>query len=249
MNNFKPHWKIFWMTFVPMFIMVALQLLGVKTPRIISPIGEESKVEALLKEKLASIPNTYTLNKPNMLSLVQPSYASTYANGASSYAIIDFDNGDVIAEKDLSHRLPIASLTKIMTAVTALDLMDPEEVLTVSPTAAQVIPTRIGVIPGQKMTLTELLNGILLTSANDAAETIRDNVDAKYGKGTFVRSMNTKAQLIGLKNSHFSNPQGFDSAQNYSTSEDLAILSHYALKNYPLIAEICKKRLSILATR
>ncbi len=140
----------------------------------------------------------------------------------------------------MSKKEPIASLTKIMSAVVALDLVSPDKEFTVSPKASTIEPTRIGVIPGQKFKMSELLEAGLMTSANDAIEVVREGVDDVYKEPVFVKAMNQKATYVGLKNSHFANPQGFDSVQNYSSAEDLAILARYALTEYPLISQIVK---------
>lgn len=166
---------------------------------------------------------------------------------AKSYVLADIDTGKVLIQKNGSQRLPIASLTKIMTAVVALDISNPSEYFTVSNSAANQTPTRIGVIPGQKMKLSELLNALLMTSANDAASVIQEGIDQNYGDGVFVEAMNKKAKLLGLKNTSFQNPQGFDSDTNYSTAYDLAVLSKFAIDNYPLIKQIVKKDYEFLA--
>ncbi|MCL5784297.1 MAG: hypothetical protein M1142_03015, partial [Patescibacteria group bacterium] len=107
--------------------------------------------------------------------------------------------------------------------------------------AASIEPTKLGLIPGQKLTLEELLNGSLLTSANDAVQVIKEGVDEEYKANVFIEAMNLKAKDLGLKNSRFENPQGFDGQSHYSTAEDLAVLTAYALKNYPLISDVVKK--------
>jgi D-alanyl-D-alanine carboxypeptidase len=80
-----------------------------------------------------------------------------------------------------------------------------------------------------------------MTSANDAIQVIKEGVDQKYNADIFVRSMNENAQVLGLHDSHFANPQGFDSPDNYSSAADLATLSQYALSHYPLIDQIAKQ--------
>ena len=80
-----------------------------------------------------------------------------------------------------------------------------------------------------------------MTSANDAAKVIQEGVDTQLGQPIFIKAMNEKAKFLGLTDSSFANPQGFDDPNNYSTVKDLSILSEYALKNYPLISEIVKK--------
>ncbi len=232
--------------FSPIGIIIAALIITINqlTPhalRFISPLSTQG-VSALgqARVKLERGENTYSLKNPTS-SFITASYAGAPYDNASSYAVIDYESGEVLAEKDLSHKVPIASLTKILTAITALDLTSPDEEFTATERAAKVIPTKIAVIPGEKFTLRELLNASLLTSANDATEVIRDGVDSKYGADIFVKSMNIKAKFIGLKNSHFENPQGFDDQNHYSTAEDLAVLSHYALTYYPVIADIVKK--------
>lgn len=159
----------------------------------------------------------------------------------NSYIAVDFTTGNTILSKNTSQKVPIASLTKIMSAMVALDLMSAQETITVSKYASLMPPTKIGISAGEKLTLDELLHGMLMTSANDAAQAVADGVNSKYQQNIFVWAMNRKAQLLGLKYTHFSNPQGFDNTQNYSTASDLAILSHYALTYYPEIARIVQE--------
>lgn len=173
---------------------------------------------------------------------VQPVTLVSFEVGqASAYIAVDFDSGKVLAEKNSPQRLPIASLTKIMTAVVALDLAKPQDLFTVSAKATRVIPTSIGVVRGQRMSLEELIHALLLTSANDAAQVIQEGIDRNYGEGTFVRAMNEKAVGLGLQDSHFDNPQGFDSRENFSSAEDLALLTRYAINRYQQIAAIVQK--------
>lgn len=219
------------------FTMVTLQLFGAHLPRIISPLPKD-KPDTMkeLLPMLHATPNTYSLKKP--INFVGSAYASDAVDQANAYAVLDYDTGRIIAEKDGQNQVPIASLTKIMTAVVALDLAKPTDVFTVTKTAADEVPTKIAVEPGQKFTLDELLHASLMTSANDATEVIRDGVDHKYNDTIFIQAMNAKAQFLGLKHTHFMNPQGFDNDAHYSSAEDLAVLAHYALTNYPEIAGI-----------
>lgn len=206
------------------------------------PVAIPPKID-ILKTKVIPLlnktPNTFSLKQE--FTIIPQSQASSSYEQASGYGVVDLETGDVIAQKELSQKLPIASLTKIMTAVVALDLVKPDELIPISMRASRQIPTKIGVVPGEKMTGEELLHAMLLTSANDAAQAIKDGVDEKYHDAIFIAAMNEKATYLGLKNTHFANPQGFDSSDNYSTVEDLALLSHYALTNYPIIKEIVQK--------
>ena len=235
--------KIFGITFGAMFVMMALINLGVRLPKfhfqLLNP-AVKADVFDKVAPKLDQNPNKFHLSKET--SFVSLAYADTSADydQASSYVTIDFDSGKIILDKASTTRLPIASLTKIISATVALDLASPSEMFTVPQSATHVEPTIIGVTPGEQLTLDELLHAMLLTSANDSAQVVRDAIDAKYGGDVFERAMNEKAQYLGLSNSHFANPQGFDDPQNYSTAQDLAVLTHYALTNYSEIAHIVK---------
>jgi D-alanyl-D-alanine carboxypeptidase len=206
----------------------------------LSPLPEKTDIFDTVKAKLDSRENSYKVNEEKSFSIIPVAEAADTLNNVHAYAVIDYDTGKVLAQNNMDAHVPIASLTKIMTAVVALDLANPDEEFTVTEKAAKVIPTKIGVVVGQKMTLRELLHAALLTSANDAVQVIEDGIDAKYGEPVFVRAMNEKAQFLKLTESHFMNPQGFDNAEHYSSAHDLAVLTHYAMQ-YPLISEIVKK--------
>ncbi len=235
--------RINWTPFLAGLIIgvlaATLSQLGLIPSKLLSPLPMRYEIFDTVKPKLKQRVDNFRLQKQTQI--IQPVSAGTQYDEASAYALIDYDTGEIIADKSLSDRLPIASLTKVMTAMVALDLAEPNELFTIRREAAHIIPTKIGVIPGQKMTLKELLQASLMTSANDATEAIRDGVDEKYKEPIFIRAMNEKAAIIGLKNTHFANPQGFDNPDHYSSTEDLALLTHYALTNYPLISEIVKK--------
>jgi D-alanyl-D-alanine carboxypeptidase (penicillin-binding protein 5/6) len=232
--------RLFLGTFIAIFAVVAMQKFGIRLERIISPIPDHQSAMDIINPKLLEKKNSFSLRKvQHLIPQAQAEKEEDY-DKASAYVVMDYDTGEVIAEKNLSGRNPIASLTKVMSAVVTLDLVSPSREFTVAPRAASIEPTKIGVIPGQKLTVTELLEAALLTSANDAVEVLRDGVDSYYKEPIFVQAMNQKAKFVGLKNTSFANPQGFDNKDNYSSVEDLAILARYALTQYPLIAQIVK---------
>jgi len=247
MNSFTPiQIRLFLGTFIAVFSVIILQQLGVNVGSFISPVPAKKTAMDEINPKLLEKKNTFSLKKPqHLIPQAQASGLSDYDN-AAAYVVMDFNTGEVIAAKNLSKRTPIASLTKIMTAVVTLDLVSPQREFLVTPRAARIEPTKIGVIPGQKLKVVELLEAALMTSANDAVEVLRDGVDEFYHEPVFVRAMNQKATFIGLKNSSFANPQGFDNPDNYSSAEDLAILSRYALTQYPLFAQIVRKSYTYL---
>lgn len=256
LKNIRPSaWKAFLISFIAIFLMVALPHLGITAKfNLISPVPEQVDPLDKLKGKLEQKENDFKLKKPTK-SLIKSAEASSDFEQAAGYAVINFETGEVLAEKNLSEKLPIASITKVMTAVVALDLVSKDEEFTVSENASKTQATRLALSEGDKLTLEELLNALLLTSANDCAYVIQEGIDQKFGQGppalsvrqagdrqgVFIRAMNAKADFLGLKNTHFENPAGFDGREHISSPEDVAILSNYALNNYPLINEIVKK--------
>lgn len=235
-SRYKPYIGITGMFFLLLF--VAAQL-GIRPLQFLSPLPAKIDVFDAVVPRLEQKENTFQLRQSR--SFVSQASAAESYDLAKSYLLMDFATGEVLQSSHANVAIPIASLTKIMTAVVALDLVSPQESFTVTKDAADEIPTKIGVIPGEKMTVDELLHALLMTSANDAAAVIKDGVNTKYGGNVFIRAMNEKAAVIGLTRTHFMNPQGFDDQAHYSSAEDLAVLSHYALTNYPLIADIVTK--------
>lgn len=217
---------------IVMNVLIQIWPFKLHLSSVISPVGATT-IEAHVSERLAHIPivDTFFTN-------VQ---TKTLPLTANAYIVVDQDTKNILLEKNMNQKVSIASVTKIMTAIVALDLADPSDEFIVSEQASKIIPTKIGVVPGEKMNLKELLYAVLLTSANDAAEVIKEGVNAQYGTDVFVKAMNTKASLLNLTNTHYQNPQGFDSTAHYSSAFDLAVLTTYALENYPLIAEIVDK--------
>ncbi len=230
-------WKVFVFALVAVFAMVLLQHFKPAVAGSTAAHGADpfNSIRPRLEEKI----NDFHLKKIG--GLVEGVHAAGDYTQAKAYVVLDLDSGEVLAEQNSALELPIASLTKIMTAVVALDLARPGDSFTVSERAAGEAPTKLGLVAGQRLTLEELLNGMLLTSANDAAQVAEEGINGQYGTDVFINAMNEKAKDLGLKNTHFENPQGFDGPGQYSSAEDLATLTGYALKNYPLIAQITKK--------
>ncbi len=235
---------VFGVSMMIVFLMVVIQHLGPLKSALVSPKLQTPTLLEDIQPKLEFRKNLFTLKggeaslRPRLIAAANAS--QDYLNSAA-FTVVDLNSGEVLEQKNFSKRLPIASLTKIMTAVVALDLADRDESFTVSQSSADQIPTKLGLIQGQKLTLEELLHGLMLVSANDAAQQIKEGIDQKYGGKVFIEAMNKKAKILGLKNTSFANPQGFDNKSNYSSVEDLAILTKYALENYQLIKEVVDK--------
>ncbi len=144
----------------------------------------------------------------------------------------------VLATNPHKHLYP-ASTTKVITALVAYDVFKPDDVITVK----RVIEEGqvMGLVKGEHITVENLLYGMLVYSGNDAAYAFAD----AYGYDTFIELMNKKAKKIGMKDTHFRNPAGFDDPQQYSTAYDLALASRELLKNKLLKKIVSTKEIII----
>ncbi len=161
---------------------------------------------------------------------------------------IDTKAGQILYSKNADKKLPIASLVKVMTVLIALEHKKLDDTYVVSQRAASMEPDKMLLIAGEKLTLKELLDGIFLVSANDAAEvlaegTLRQAQGEQEGRDEFIKLMNSKAQQLGMKNTFYANPTGLDEDTNnsYSSAYDLALLTRYLIRNYPEVVDISKQ--------
>ena len=160
--------------------------------------------------------------------------------------VVDLTAGQVLYQQDQSTRYAEASLTKMMTAMVAADLTPLDTVITVPDAATQVEPNHMGISAGEKLTVRELLEGMLLDSGNDAAEAIAMGI---VDRPKFIDFMNQKAAALHLRATHFTNPSGLDDADHYSSAYDLAVVGATLLADYPdLRAIVGSKQVSIYAT-
>ncbi len=150
---------------------------------------------------------------------------------ARSAMLADLDTGQVLFAKDADAERPIASLTKIMTALLVLERTDPDDIVTVAPDA--VIPAEesrgvssLGLETGERISVENLLYALLLQSANDAALALADDVAGSEGR--FIRQMNARARTLGMRHTRFRSPNGLDD-RGYSTARDLTTLTRGAM--------------------
>lgn len=146
---------------------------------------------------------------------------------ASALYLVDLESGRVLLAKNATRRLPPASLTKVMTALVALETSSPEQVVRIDPRAL-VHPSSLKLHSDERFLLRDLLTAMLVTSANDACQAIALHVGGEADR--FVTMMNERARALGLKNTHFANACGFDAPGHYSTAKDLARLTEQALQ-------------------
>jgi len=162
---------------------------------------------------------------------------------AQSAVLLDVDNGQILYGKNHLEPKPMASTTKIMTAVVALGGANVQGIVTVSPRAAAVGESSMYLEPGEKLTLEQLLYGALLPSGNDACVAIAEHVAGT--EETFVQLMNEKAVLLGTEATSFRNTNGLPAADHYTTALDLALIARYALHD-PAFCQIVKTRARII---
>lgn len=161
----------------------------------------------------------------------------TKVYAASSEAVLDIDSGRTLVCNNCHEKRLIASITKIMTAVIALENGNLNDTVTAGEEVLKMYGSNIYIEYNEKMSLKDLLYGLILRSGNDAAVVIANHISKNEEE--FVKLMNQKAQEIGMKDTVFSNCHGLDEeTQNYSTAYDMAILSRYAQKNFKVYRKI-----------
>jgi serine-type D-Ala-D-Ala carboxypeptidase (penicillin-binding protein 5/6) len=156
--------------------------------------------------------------------------AASVSVSASSAVLMDQESGRVLYGKDAHEKKRIASITKIMTAILAIESGKLEKLVRVSAKATRAEGSSVYLKPNEKIKLEDLVYGLMLRSGNDTAEAIAEYVGGSL-EG-FVFLMNQKAKEIGMANTNFGNPHGLDNFENhYSTAYDMALLTRYAMQN------------------
>ena len=162
-----------------------------------------------------------------------PSYIfaeqGSVGTSAESAALYCSENGEFIFENNSNAKLPMASLTKVMTAIVVLESCDINSIVEISADACGIEGSSIYLTAGEKLSIKDLLYALMLESANDAAVALALAVAPSISE--FVDKMNATAERLSLSSTHFMNPHGLDSDDHYSTARDLALLFDYALKN------------------
>jgi len=150
---------------------------------------------------------------------------------------IEPNSGRILYEKNGFSKRPMASTTKIMTIILAVEKGNLNDIVTVGKRAAQIGGSTVGLKTNDKIKLSELLYGLMLNSGNDAAIAVAEHIGGSVEN--FASMMNNKAIEIGAYNTSFTSPHGLDNPEHYSTAYDMALITAYALKN-PTIAKIVK---------
>ncbi|MBP2072646.1 D-alanyl-D-alanine carboxypeptidase (penicillin-binding protein 5/6) [Thermoanaerobacterium butyriciformans] len=143
--------------------------------------------------------------------------------------LMDFTTGQVLYDKNMHQKMYPASTTKILTAIIAIEKGKLNDVVTVNDDVKNIDGNSIYLVPGEQLTLEQLLYAMLLESANDAAIAVADHIGGSVQ--VFADMMNKKAKEIGANDSHFVNPNGLPDNNHYSTPYDMALIARYAMEN------------------
>jgi D-alanyl-D-alanine carboxypeptidase (penicillin-binding protein 5/6) len=149
---------------------------------------------------------------------------------AGSAILIDQRDGSVITAKDPGERRAMASTTKLMTALLTLERTKPSQVIAAANYHPAAVESKINLRPGERMKVSDLFTGMLLPSANDAAETLAEGIAGS--RAAFVREMNQRARQLGLRNTSYGNPIGLDDRHTYTTARDLSMLARHLMTNH-----------------
>jgi D-alanyl-D-alanine carboxypeptidase (penicillin-binding protein 5/6) len=164
------------------------------------------------------------------LTLVTPALASAPQVSGRAYLVENATTDDVVAQMNASDRVPIASITKLMTVLVTLEHAHLDDIVTVSGSAAATGESTINLAPGDQLTVRELVEAALIQSANDAAVALADHVGGG-SRSAFVALMNAKARELGLRDTHFANPDGLDEEGHYSSARDVTRLARVAMRS------------------
>ena len=146
-----------------------------------------------------------------------------------AYVVIDRNSNTILIGKNENQRKKMASTTKIMTALVVIEHCNLSDIVEVSKKTASTGGSRLGLKTGDKITVYDLLYGLMMRSGNDAAVALAEHISGSITD--FANLMNEKAKNLGLSNTHFVTPHGLDEDEHYTTAYELALLSNYAMNN------------------
>ena len=164
----------------------------------------------------------------SMMALLA-SAESSEKTGAKAFALYNPELNTFLCEKNIDLKLPMASTTKILTALIAIEELDPDERITVTRDAVGIEGSSVYLSEGDVVTIRDLIYSVLLQSANDASVALALRIGGSIEE--FAQIMNDRASKIGATNTNFENPHGLDSDNHYTTAKDLALIASVALSN------------------
>jgi serine-type D-Ala-D-Ala carboxypeptidase (penicillin-binding protein 5/6) len=179
------------------------------------------------------------------LVLAAPAQAGAPAVSAQAFFVVNPATGEILAQKSAWGKAPIASITKLMTVLVALDNAKWDDVVRVRSGATAVGESTVNLRAGERLTVGDLIKAALIQSANDAADALALHV-GKGNRAAFVALMNEKAKELGLEGTHFATPDGLDTVGNYSTAFDVTKLAQAAME-HPEVRSVVKLRTGSIA--
>jgi serine-type D-Ala-D-Ala carboxypeptidase (penicillin-binding protein 5/6) len=164
---------------------------------------------------------------------------------APSAVVVEASSGEVLYGRAAEKPRAIASTTKLMTALLTAERTKLGDMVSASDYVASPIESKLSLRPGERMSVADLLRGLMLESANDAAVTLAERISGS--RAAFVRLMNRRARELGLENTHFANPIGLDEPGNYSSAHDLALLA-VELRKHSFVRKVANRTSATLST-
>ncbi len=164
-----------------------------------------------------------------LISCIPAPVTASAATASMAECVLEVSSRRFLSERDADTFLPMASTTKVLTAILIIDDCNPDDVVVIPKAAEGVEGSSVYLKAGDEYTVSELLYGLMLRSGNDCAEAL-----ALYHSGSieaFAQAMNEKSAALGAENSHFVNPHGLPDKRHYTTARDLALISSYAMEN------------------
>ncbi len=178
-----------------------------------------------------------SLNFTPMYKVANPDLLASITATAKGYYVADIKTGERIMEKNSGEVFPIASVSKLMTAIVAHEHMDPQKVVIVSRDSYNAYGAQGELLPGEKIKLGDLMYPLLMESSNDAAEVIAES----YGRPEFMALMNKKSAELGMTDTYYEDPSGLD-AKNTSSAEDQFKLLRYIKEKAPFLLDMTRVR-------
>jgi serine-type D-Ala-D-Ala carboxypeptidase (penicillin-binding protein 5/6) len=179
------------------------------------------------------------------LLLASPALAALPRVQGRAYVVENGTNGDVLLRYNLRQRVPIASITKLMTVLVTLERARVKDTVTVAQAAAAVGESTVNLRAGERISVGDLIEAALVQSANDAADALAYHV-GRGDVGRFVAMMNLRARQLGLSDSHFVRPDGLDAPGHVSSARDVTVLAR-RLMRFPLIRQIVRQQRATIA--
>jgi len=212
------------MKFLLLIIIVLVESIGLE----LGFIDEANFFNLEIFKKPRIVIENFDLNGVASSPVKVKSAVKPNISGSAFYSI-DLASQTVLWQENANKKAPIASLTKIMTAVIATEEMDISDIVEVPELVNETTGSKIYILPGTKIAVRELMKGMLVRSANDCARSIEGAYDNLHKEGSFIKLMNKKARQLGMEKTKYVEASGL-SEKNISTPRDLAILTSYALR-------------------